>query len=71
MPYALCPIVPHMRGRKAIILPSTLCLQKASVGKTASYPHPQKIRISFNQPSDDILYLFSAEVLLSTVPQPA
>ena len=53
------------------LLNSALYLQKASVGKTASYPHPKKIRISFNQPCDDILYLFFSEALLSTVPQPA
>jgi uncharacterized membrane protein len=50
---------------------SAFCLKKAGVGKTASYPHPKKSRISFNQPCDDILYLFCAELLLSSVPQRA
>ena len=54
-------------------MPSTFCLKKAGVGKTASYPHPKKNRIpiSFNQPYDDILYLFCAEAHLSSVAQRA
>lgn len=61
------------KNKKIIIFlfNSAFCLQKAGVGKTASYPHPQKIRISFNLLCDDILHLFCAEVLLSTVPQRA
>ena len=47
-----------------LLIACCLLLKKAGVSKTASYPHPKKIGISFNLACDDILHLFCAEALL-------